>query len=344
MDLISIIVPIYSVESYLNKCIDSIINQTYKNLEIILVDDGSPDDCGKICDEYAKKDRRIKVMHKVNGGLSDARNAGLDIANGEYISFVDSDDWLEVNALEVLIGDCDFSIGSCKTLTLRNIFYYVIKDARLNQEEFKDFFVEEAERKNLVISTPWAKLYRRTIINDNKIVFDEKLKVSEDIKFNYEYFKHIKSVFCSSQIVYNYYAINENSLSKKYYENFFNYKKITYDKLVDWLSDSKYKGFLISDFVEVVYSTLHHYIANCNNTEASEIIDKIFRENVELFTETFEMVDKRLGGGYLQLLESKNWKALAFRWKRKNIRGEIKRKIKTILFKSKILKTKVRKA
>ena len=91
-DLVSIVVPIYNVEKYLKKCIDSIINQTYKNIEIILVDDGSTDNCGKICDEYTKTDNRIVVIHKKNGGLSDARNAGLDIAKGKYIAFVDSDD------------------------------------------------------------------------------------------------------------------------------------------------------------------------------------------------------------------------------------------------------------
>ena len=93
---ISVIVPIYNVEDYLHRCVDSIINQTYTNLEIILVDDGSPDNCLKICDEYAKKDSRIKVVHKKNGGLSDARNAGLEIATGEYIGFVDSDDYISL--------------------------------------------------------------------------------------------------------------------------------------------------------------------------------------------------------------------------------------------------------
>ena len=88
-ELISVIVPIYNVEKYLHQCLKSIINQTYKNLEIILVDDGSPDSCPKICDEYSKKDKRIKVIHKENGGLSSARNAGLDVAKGEYISFID---------------------------------------------------------------------------------------------------------------------------------------------------------------------------------------------------------------------------------------------------------------
>lgn len=93
--LISVIVPIYKVEKYLQKCVQSIINQTYKNLEIILVDDGSPDNCGIICDKLAERDDRIRVIHKKNGGLSSARNAGIEIANGEYIGFVDSDDYIE---------------------------------------------------------------------------------------------------------------------------------------------------------------------------------------------------------------------------------------------------------
>ena len=94
--LISVIVPIYNVEKYLDKCVDSIINQTYKNLEIILVDDGSPDNCPQMCDDYAKKDSRIRVVHKENGGLSDARNAGMKVATGEYVSFIDSDDYISL--------------------------------------------------------------------------------------------------------------------------------------------------------------------------------------------------------------------------------------------------------
>lgn len=100
---VSVIVPIYKVEPYLKRAVDSIINQTYSKLEIILVDDGSPDNCGKICDDYAKRDNRIKVIHKENGGLSDARNAGLDIATGEYIAFVDSDDYIAEDFVETLL-------------------------------------------------------------------------------------------------------------------------------------------------------------------------------------------------------------------------------------------------
>ena len=101
--LVSVIVPIYKVEPYLRRCLDSIVKQTYTNLEIILVDDGSPDGCPQICDEYAARDKRIVVIHKDNGGLSDARNAGLDICKGEYISFIDSDDWVANIYIEAML-------------------------------------------------------------------------------------------------------------------------------------------------------------------------------------------------------------------------------------------------
>ena len=102
--LISVIVPIYNVEEYLNECVDSILNQTYKNLEIILVDDGSTDKSGIICDDYAKIDSRIKVIHKKNGGLSDARNVGIDRALGEFIIFIDSDDYIDHSMCEILLA------------------------------------------------------------------------------------------------------------------------------------------------------------------------------------------------------------------------------------------------
>ena len=103
--MISVVVPIFKVEQYLINCVESILNQTYKDLEIILVDDGSPDNCGKMCDDYAIKDSRVKVIHKANGGLSDARNVGICAAHGEYITFVDSDDFLDENMIEYLKGN-----------------------------------------------------------------------------------------------------------------------------------------------------------------------------------------------------------------------------------------------
>ena len=103
-DLISIILPVYKVEKYIDKCMESLINQTYKNLEIILVDDGSPDNSGKLCDEWSKKDKRVKVIHKENGGVSSARNAGLDAATGDYIAFIDPDDWVDLETYEKMLN------------------------------------------------------------------------------------------------------------------------------------------------------------------------------------------------------------------------------------------------
>lgn len=116
MPKVSVIVPIYNVEKYLDRCMESLLNQTLKDIEIIMVDDGSPDNCPQMCDEYAKKDRRIKVVHKKNGGLSDARNAGLKVATGEYVAFVDSDDYQSLNTYEELYhqaesGDYDVVYG-----------------------------------------------------------------------------------------------------------------------------------------------------------------------------------------------------------------------------------------
>ena len=119
---ISIIVPVYKVEDYLSRCIDSLINQTYQNLEIILVDDGSPDRCGEICDEYAKFDERIKVIHKPNGGLSDARNKGLDIATGDFIIFVDSDDWIDVKTCEIVLDNAIKNKAEIVVFGVNNVY------------------------------------------------------------------------------------------------------------------------------------------------------------------------------------------------------------------------------
>ena len=122
-DLISIIVPVYKVEKYIDECIKSIINQTYTNLEIILIDDGSPDNCGKICDEYAKNDKRIKVIHQKNMGQSVARNVGLEYAKGDYIGFVDSDDYIKNNMFEVLHNNLvsyNADISICNIIKVKN--------------------------------------------------------------------------------------------------------------------------------------------------------------------------------------------------------------------------------
>ena len=168
-DLITVVVPVYKVEKYIDRCVNSIIDQTYKNLEIILVDDGSPDKCGKICDDYAKKDDRIVVIHKENGGLSDARNAGIHAANGKYITFIDSDDYIKNDYVEFLynlIIENDVMISICS--------HTVIYDTGLKIEketgEFSVLDTKTAIKRilyddNIDISA-WAKMYDIKLFDD----------------------------------------------------------------------------------------------------------------------------------------------------------------------------------
>lgn len=169
-ELITIIVPIYKVEGYLQRCINSILKQTYSNLEIILVDDGSPDNCGKICDEYAIQDERIKVIHKENGGLSDARNAGIDIANGDYITFVDSDDWIHTQYIEKLysllvktnsdISICNFTKTNTENVQIDNCKEDVLEFTNLEAlEQFYDKF-------SVQIVVAWGKLYKKCLFKN----------------------------------------------------------------------------------------------------------------------------------------------------------------------------------
>lgn len=197
--LVSIIVPVYNVEKYLKKCIQSIINQTYKNLEIILVDDGSSDNSGKICDEFAQKDNRIKVIHKTNGGLSDARNAGLDVMSGEWVSFIDSDDFVSPYYIENLyylafLNGSDIAINSYKRfkdksedfifkkITDEDILVYDSRQAIENMLYVKNFTVSAAckiFKKKLFFETrfPKGKIYEDlytiplVISKTDKVVF-----------------------------------------------------------------------------------------------------------------------------------------------------------------------------
>ena len=165
MPLVSVIVPVYKVESYLHRCVDCILAQTYANLEIILVDDGSPDNCGKICDEYAQKDKCIKVIHKKNGGLSDARNAGLDIAMGEYITFVDSDDWIHFQYVEILLNNltkADVDISTCSFVRTPE---KMLMDSKVSESSYHIYSSEKAIEQTLyqnrLDNSAWGKLYKK---------------------------------------------------------------------------------------------------------------------------------------------------------------------------------------
>lgn len=174
--LISVIVPVYKVEQYLHRCVNSILAQTYTNLEVILVDDGSPDRSGEICDEYAEIDSRIKVIHQENGGISAARNAGLDICVGDYIAFADPDDYLQANMYEKLIDvfiDKDVDISVCQWQYEDLNGYHVINpdkiDASIYGKKSSESFAEYFYRQNyerMSVCVVWNKLYKRYIFDD----------------------------------------------------------------------------------------------------------------------------------------------------------------------------------
>lgn len=218
MPLISIIVPVYKVEKYLRKCIDSILQQTLKDFELILVNDGSPDSCGSICDEYAKVDSRIRVIHKKNGGLSDARNSGIEIAQGRYLGFIDSDDYIENDMYEVLYNNIvsnNADIAVCG-------YYDCYKNTiipRGNSGKISIKNTEESvEMLKKMLPVAWNKLYKREIFKDIRYPYG---------KFNEDTFIIIDILMNCKKMVYidipkYYYLKRKNSIMK----NSFNVKQL----------------------------------------------------------------------------------------------------------------------
>ena len=221
MEKISVIIPVYKVEKYLDKCVKSVASQTYKNLEIILVDDGSPDACPQMCDDWAKKDKRIKVIHKQNGGLSDARNAGLDIATGEYIGFVDSDDYIEKEMYEKMVAflenNClDIAYAGYKMIYPNKIVYVDENVSEVNSGNIFSKYL--AQRHNYkkdrlitkgVLATVWRGLYKKNVFDKTRFIYG---MFCEDIVFHVMLFKNnnYKIAFLNDYL-YNY-VQRENSI------------------------------------------------------------------------------------------------------------------------------------
>lgn len=216
MDLISVIVPVYKVEAYLDKCVQSIVDQTYRNLEIILVDDGSPDNCGAMCDAWAEKDSRIKVIHKENGGLSDARNAGMAAATGDYIGFVDSDDWIESQMYERLheaMVTTDSDIAACgiqlvdegQTLKITTSSGTV---CCLTPDEAIGGLIQGGGVK----AVAWNKLYRRNLLSEELFPVG---KSHEDEFFTYRILAKAKKIAYIENELY-YYLQRQGSIMQTF--------------------------------------------------------------------------------------------------------------------------------
>lgn len=209
----SIIVPIYNVEKYLDKCISSLLNQTYKNIEIILVDDGSPDGCPEKCEQYSHQDNRVIVIHKKNGGLSDARNSGLRIATGDYIIFVDSDDYIELDTCEklipftekipqIIVADAIVEGGN-QDLT------HIINGEMMSGERY----LLESYRVNKAPMAAWLNIYNREFLLNNDLWFKKGI-LHEDEQFTPRALLKAEKVVVSNQLFYHY-IIRENSITTK---------------------------------------------------------------------------------------------------------------------------------
>lgn len=217
MCLVSIVVPIYNVQPYLERCIDSILNQTYSNIEVILVDDGSTDKCPIICDDYASKDQRVRVIHKTNGGLSDARNEGIKSAKGDVVSFIDSDDWISSSFVEIMLrvmNDYNSDIVECD---ITKTHEYIEEDEIVFENKIHNYTKKEA--LNLLVSDNvfhqyvWNKLYKRAVIANVEFPYG---KYNEDEYWTYKVFGRAGKVTKVENSLYFYYQRSGSIMGQAY--------------------------------------------------------------------------------------------------------------------------------
>ena len=219
MPIISLIVPVYNVEKYLPRCVDSILSQSYKDFELILVDDGSPDNCGAICDEYALKDNRIRVVHQQNSKVSAARNAGIDISKGEWITLVDSDDWIHKDFLKILLSgalnDTDLVICGC-TITSNETEI----DRDYQEISFKSVSLEEIYKDHYARSRAWGRLYKKDTIRDLRYI--SGAEPSEDSCFNELLFRNDMKFRITDAQLYYYFMRPDSAIHSHFGRGTFN--------------------------------------------------------------------------------------------------------------------------
>lgn len=279
MPFFSIIVPIYNTETRLKRCIDSLVNQTFKDIEIILVDDGSTDKSSSICDEYANKDSRIKVIHQKNAGQGIARNSGLKVANGEYIAFLDSDDYMDSNSYGIIKEaidktDADLcAFGYCQLSESGKVVYQSIvhKNEYCGKEIKKEFilhfFGDDPVDEELSGVSSCMSVYRKSIVVDNKIRFLSERKVfSEDTIFNLDFCKYAKKVITIPDILYNY-CLASNSFTQGYQAG----RLELTEKFCDILKDYSRQYDICDDVADRINMVLWVSIMDCIKQESARI-------------------------------------------------------------------------
>ena len=245
----SIIIPIYNVEKYLTQCIESILNQTFTDWECILVNDGSTDGSGNICDNFVANDDRIKVIHKKNEGVSVARNIGIEVSKGEYIIFVDSDDWVDIDFLHVLnecIQDTDILFyGNKYHYENKNIVIHMPHAITCYQKEYieREILQLKYNRENYeYYGYTWDKVFKRDIIETHNIRFVPHLSLREDELFTSEYCRHIETLRVLSKPIYNYRVLNTGLTSKnRNYDEIKKYRQVLSSQIECWSSEELQK-------------------------------------------------------------------------------------------------------
>lgn len=236
---VSVIVPVYNCEKYIDKCINSILNQTFKDFELILINDGSLDKSPEICNFYKQKDKRVRVIHKKNEGVSSARNIGIDIANGEYITFVDSDDYLNDTFLETSISimknhkvDLYMSglvMESYNNGKISRVDKYAGKSNIYNVRSLLENL--HIDYPLICICGPWCKLFKKEILEKYNIKFNTNMSLGEDTDFNLNYLEHCKKIYFCENSDYHYVRNNEESLFTRYNEDSYDIHVLVYDKM-----------------------------------------------------------------------------------------------------------------
>lgn len=244
MPKISIVIPVYKVEKTLKRCVDSVISQSFSDFEVILVNDGSPDRCGDICDDYVKRYDFVSVIHQENAGLSSARNAGLQRACGEYVMFLDSDDYLDTDCLtHVYRNDSDLIIGSIinEYDDGTQMFQPERRDERFISEQFPGLISELFKERRL--NYVHAKLYRRQVILDYGLLFeDDMLTSAEDTVFNFAFLKHCRSIYISGKHVHHY-LLSSGGLGSRFYID----RYVRFKRLNDYVEDTCRKMGWLND-------------------------------------------------------------------------------------------------
>lgn len=299
----SIIVPIYKVEKYIKECVESIVAQSYSDIEIILVDDGSPDNCPKICDDFAKKDGRIKVIHKANGGLISARKAGLKASTGEYVCFVDGDDWIEPDMYENIAEAIEKTQADC--VITQFYFDYPENPRKSEYKLARKFYTREEIEKEIfptmlfdgeyyrfgIYPCCWTKVFKREILEKHLTDTDDRIRMGEDIAFTYPCIMECQSLAFIDKALYHY-RINNESMTKAYDPILQDIIMLPYEALT---KKSKALGVDLSNQLPYYLLYLVNFVirneANINNPKSKEERNAVL-ENLVKNDEIAKSMDK----------------------------------------------------